>query len=367
MQIYLVGGAVRDQLLGREVKERDYVVVGATIAQMKSLGYTQVGKDFPVFLHPRSKDEHALARTERKQGQGYTGFICDFNPSITLEQDLERRDLTVNAIAQNDQGELIDPYNGRADIENRVLRHVSPAFSEDPLRVLRVARFRARYHELGFTIADETLALMTDIAHSGELAALTPERVWMEWHKALNDGYIDVFIDILFQCNALAVLCPELAQMWREFKPELSTAISFARAHGLDASCQFAQVINGLDERARKAFYEHYRVPNQFAELAESLAVHKQVLSQQQWLAAALIKMFNQLDIWRRPHRLDDLVSAYECYACGDFANKALLMNAATAAQQVNAQTYINQGVTGAAIKEALAQGRLTAINSALS
>ncbi|WP_462157333.1 tRNA nucleotidyltransferase [Pseudoalteromonas sp. GB56] len=366
MQVYLVGGAVRDQLLGREIKERDYVVVGATIEQMKSLGYTQVGKDFPVFLHPQSKDEHALARTERKQGQGYTGFICDFNPSITLEQDLERRDLTVNAIAQNDQGELIDPYNGRADLENRILRHVSPAFSEDPLRVLRVARFRARYHYLGFTIAPETLALMTHIVHSGELEALTPERVWMECHKALSDGYINVFLEILFQCDALSILSPQLSKRWSDINAQLSIKIAFAREHHFDEACQFAVIMIELDAEGRQTFYKHYRVPNQFIELSEALAAHHGQLSQTKWCAEALLMMFNQLDIWRRPQRLENVINAYECYVGGHFSTKALLIETAETAQKVNAQTYINQGITGAKIKDALAQGRMEAINTCL-
>ncbi|MGO2479531.1 MAG: tRNA nucleotidyltransferase, partial [Pseudoalteromonas sp.] len=175
MQIYLVGGAVRDELLNRKIKERDYVVVGATPEQLLNLGYQQVGKDFPVFLHPKTKDEYALARLERKQGQGYTGFVCEFSPSVSLEDDLKRRDLTVNAIAKADDGNLIDPYGGKQDLDNRILRHVSSAFSDDPLRILRVARFAARYHYLGFTIADETKTLLKQMVRKGELKTLTPE------------------------------------------------------------------------------------------------------------------------------------------------------------------------------------------------
>ncbi|WP_105258006.1 tRNA nucleotidyltransferase [Pseudoalteromonas sp. T1lg88] len=367
MQTYLVGGAVRDQLLGRVIKERDYVVVGATIEEMKRLGYTQVGKDFPVFLHPRSKEEYALARTERKQGQGYTGFICDFNPDITLEQDLERRDLTVNAIAQGEDGQLIDPFCGQDDIEKRLLRHVSTAFSEDPLRVLRVARFRARYHYLGFHIAEETLALMRDIAHSGELQALTPERVWMEWQKALDDGYIHIFIDALAKCDALSVLCPELANIWANEKQGLEAKIDYGRSHDHTPPCQFAQVMQALDTKARQTFYQHYRVPKQYMEISEALAKHGALLSQENWQAKELVTLFNELDIWRRPQRLDDLVQAYTCAQLGDFSRHALLLKAAEAAQQVNAQTYIGQGIEGAAIKTALAQGRLEAIENVLA
>ncbi|MBS3798417.1 MULTISPECIES: tRNA nucleotidyltransferase [unclassified Pseudoalteromonas] len=367
MQTYLVGGAVRDQLLGRHVKERDYVVVGATIKEMKHLGYTQVGKDFPVFLHPQSKEEYALARTERKQGQGYTGFICDFNPDITLEQDLERRDLTVNAIAQDEQGQLIDPFGGQDDIEKRLLRHVSPAFSEDPLRVLRVARFRARYHYLGFNVAEETLTLMRNIAHSGELQALTPERVWMEWQKALDDGYIHVFIDTLAQCDALSALSPALATCWPTEKQRLEARIDYGRTHHCAPPCQFAQVMQPLDDTARQAFYEHYRVPKQYIELAEALANHGTLLGQANWQAKELITLFNRLDIWRRPQRLDDLVQAYGCAQLGDFGGQSQLLEAAAAAQLVNAQTYIRQGIQGAAIKTALAQGRVEAIENILA
>ncbi|WP_105188411.1 tRNA nucleotidyltransferase [Pseudoalteromonas sp. T1lg48] len=367
MQTYLVGGAVRDQLLGRVVKERDYVVVGATIEQMKRLGFTQVGKDFPVFLHPQSKEEYALARTERKQGQGYTGFICDFNPDITLEQDLERRDLTVNAIAEDEKGELVDPFGGQADIEKRLLRHVSPAFSEDPLRVLRVARFRARYHYLGFNIAEETMALMRHIAHSGELQALTPERVWMEWQKALDDGYIHVFIDTLAECEALHVLCPELATRWLTEQQRLQARIDYGRTHNCAPPCQFAQIMLPLDVKARQAFYDHYRVPKQYSELAEALASHGALLGQPNWSAKELATLFNQLDIWRRPQRLDALVQAYCCARLGDFSRQSLLLEAAAAAQQVNAQTYIRQGIEGAAIKTALVQGRIEAIENILA
>ena len=186
MKIYQVGGAVRDKLLGLGIKDRDWVVVGATPEAMLDLGFQQVGRDFPVFLHPHSKEEYALARTERKSGKGYTGFVVHASPDVTLEQDLLRRDLTINAIAMAEDGSLVDPYHGQADIEARLLRHVSPAFAEDPLRVLRVARFAARFHHLGFSVAPETLQLMQAITKAGELQHLVPERVWQEWHAALQ-------------------------------------------------------------------------------------------------------------------------------------------------------------------------------------
>ncbi len=214
MNIYLVGGAVRDSLLNLPVTEQDWVVVGATPEQLLKLGYQQVGKDFPVFLHPVSHEEYALARTERKSGQGYTGFTCYAAPDVTLEDDLLRRDLTVNAIARSADGEFIDPYHGKQDLENRVLRHVSDAFGEDPLRVLRVARFAARFAYLGFTIAPETMSLMSNMAQSGELSALTPERVWKETEKALKTQSPHVYFQVLRDCGALAVLFPEIERLF---------------------------------------------------------------------------------------------------------------------------------------------------------
>ena len=215
MKTYLVGGAVRDALLGRPFTERDYVVVGARPDDLLALGYRPVGKDFPVFLHPQSGDQYALARTERKTGAGYYGFATRFSPDVTLEEDLARRDLTINAMAQaievssgSDGSGVVDPYGGRRDLEARILRHVSPAFVEDPLRVLRVARFAARFAPLGFTIAPETLQLMQDIVRSGELRALVAERVWVETERALGERTPAVYFEVLRQCGALAVLLP---------------------------------------------------------------------------------------------------------------------------------------------------------------
>ncbi|ACY57472.1 tRNA nucleotidyltransferase [Yersinia pestis D106004] len=230
MNIYLVGGAVRDSLLNLPVTEQDWVVVGATPEQLLKLGYQQVGKDFPVFLHPVSHEEYALARTERKSGQGYTGFTCYAAPDVTLEDDLLRRDLTVNAIARSADGEFIDPYHGKQDLENRVLRHVSDAFGEDPLRVLRVARFAARFAYLGFTIAPETMSLMSNMAQSGELSALTPERVWKETEKALKTQSPHVYFQVLRDCGALAVLFPEIERLFgvpapEKWHPEIDTGI----------------------------------------------------------------------------------------------------------------------------------------------
>ncbi len=210
MKVYLVGGAVRDQLLGLDTKERDWVVVGATPEMLLQQNYRQVGRDFPVFLHPVSKEEYALARTERKSAPGYYGFVCDFSSQVTLEEDLARRDLTINAMARDEQGTLIDPYHGQKDLKNKILRHVSPAFSEDPVRVLRVARFAARFHHLGFRLANETRALMYAMVKQGELAHLVPERVWKEWQKSLEEVNPEQFILTLRSCGALKIILPEL-------------------------------------------------------------------------------------------------------------------------------------------------------------
>jgi tRNA nucleotidyltransferase (CCA-adding enzyme) len=214
MKVYLVGGAVRDELLGRHVIEHDWVVVGATPEQMIALGYTQVGKDFPVFLHPKSKDEYALARMERKSGHGYQGFSCEYSPDVSLTDDLIRRDLTINAMAKDDDGTIIDPYNGLQDLDAKVLRHVSDAFVEDPLRVLRVARFAARYHHLGFIVAPETLALMQKIVEQGELAHLSAERVWKETQRALGEQHPHIYFEVLKSCGGLKDWFPEIEALW---------------------------------------------------------------------------------------------------------------------------------------------------------
>ncbi|MFK8042233.1 multifunctional CCA addition/repair protein [Congregibacter sp.] len=230
MKTYLVGGAVRDELLGYPVKERDWVVVGAVPQELLDLGYTQVGKDFPVFLHPKTKEEYALARTERKKGHGYTGFVTHYDPDVTLEEDLLRRDLTVNAIARDNDDSLIDPYGGSKDLNDRVLRHVSAAFTEDPLRVLRVARFAARYAHLGFTVAQETKNLMSEIVAADELEYLPVERIWVETERALRERDPQVFVEVLRQCGALKALLPEVDDLFgvpqkATYHPEIDTGV----------------------------------------------------------------------------------------------------------------------------------------------
>ena len=303
-KIYLVGGAVRDELLGLPVGERDWVVTGSTPEELIKQGYRQVGASFPVFLHPRSADEYALARTERKDGHGYHGFSVDFHPGVTIEEDLQRRDLTINAIARSEDGQLIDPYGGQKDIERRILRHVSNAFAEDPLRVLRVARFAARFAGLGFTIAPETLQLMKDITTSGELDHLVPERSWNEVQQALGSATPSVFIGVLRDCGALGVLLPEVDALYgipqqEQWHPEIDTgihldlALDMAARMGCSASAVFAVLLHDLGKALTpatelpahhghetsglplvEAVCQRFRVPNATRKLARQVCAH---------------------------------------------------------------------------------------------
>ncbi|ENW23779.1 multifunctional CCA addition/repair protein [Acinetobacter pseudolwoffii] len=348
MQVYLVGGAVRDHLLGHPYHEKDYVVVGATPAQMLDLGYQPVGKDFPVFLHPKTKEEYALARTERKSGTGYHGFDFHTDISVTLEQDLIRRDLTINAMAMDDAGQIYDPYGGQQDLNNRVLRHVSDAFVEDPLRVLRIARFAARYTSAGFVIADETLALMQRLTESGELNVLTPERVWKETSRALTERHADVYFEVLRQCGALKVLFPEIDALYGipqrpEYHPEIDcgihTMMSLQQAcrqnYSLDV--RFAVLVHDLgkaltpvEELPRHIMHEErgikpvndlcdrLKVPTYTKQLA--LAVCKEHLKCHQAFnlkPGTLWRLLQRLDVLRRPERVEAFVQACECDSRG--------------------------------------------------
>lgn len=271
MKVYLVGGALRDKWLGKATKDRDWVVVGASPAQMLQLGYQQVGRDFPVFLHPQTKEEYALARTERKTGSGYSGFTCYAGQDVTLEDDLRRRDLTINAMAEDSDGTLIDPYGGQRDLQDKWLRHVSEAFSEDPLRVLRVARFYARYGNDGFRIADETLTLMREIAAAGELQHLTPERVWQETEKALSEPAPHLYFEALRETNALAILLPELNDLWgipqlAKHHPEIDTGVHVMMA------LQQAHVLH-------PQLQETFTADNDITEAQANTALHYAVLT----------------------------------------------------------------------------------------
>ncbi|MBV1790218.1 hypothetical protein KQ940_19360 [Marinobacterium sp. D7] len=313
MKIYLVGGAVRDRLLGLKVKDRDWVVVGATPEQMLDAGFKQVGKDFPVFLHPDSGEEYALARTERKSGKGYTGFEFYASPEVTLEEDLCRRDLTINAIAEDSEGTLIDPYGGRQDLQLRILRHVSPAFSEDPLRVLRVARFAARFADQGFHIAPETLELMRELSAGDELSHLTAERVWQEFERALATRSPLTFIEVLNAVGACDQLLAELCGLDTTDAAQRAAALSAAHC---TAEQQFAllmtiatQAETDTDALERiDAMCRRIKAPNRYRDLALQLRRWHLALSHFESLDSGhQLQLIKQLDLLRRPERLTQL------------------------------------------------------------
>ncbi|MGD8119689.1 multifunctional CCA addition/repair protein [Vibrio sp. TRT 2004] len=400
MQRYLVGGAIRDQLLEIDVYDKDWVVVGATPEQLLEKGYTAVGKDFPVFLHPKTKEEHALARTERKIGSGYTGFECYFAADVTLEEDLLRRDLTINAMAQDPDGTIIDPFNGQADLRDRILRHVSSAFTEDPLRVLRVARFAAKLDHLGFSVADETLTLMRQIVHSGELNNLTPERVWLEWQKSLSTPNPQVFLSVLRQCGALSVLLPELDALFgvpqpEKWHPEIDTGI-----HTLMVAKQAALLSNSLPVRFAaqvhdlgkgvtppsewpshkmhchtglkliKQLCERVRVPNEYRDLALMVCEqHSNIHRAAELRPETKLKVLNKFDVWRKPERLQDILLCCMADSRGrtgheeiDYPQKAIFEQAYQAALSVDVQSIIQDGFKGADIREEMEKRRVTAI-----
>ena len=400
MKTYLVGGAVRDQLLGLPTHEYDWVVVGATPQEMLAQGYQQVGKDFPVFLHPETHDEHALARTERKSGSGYTGFICHADPEVTLEQDLLRRDLTINAIAQDSDGSLIDPYHGRRDLELRILRHVSPAFSEDPLRVLRIARFAARFHLLGFTIAPETQALMKQIVNSGEIANLTPERVWKETEKALSTQSPQVFFQVLRDCGALAVLFPEIDNLFgvpapEKWHPEIDTGVhvlmvlEVAAQLSDDVDIRFSALLHDVGKgltpkeewphhhghglagvRLVENICQRFKIPTSTRELARLVSeFHDQIHTIYKLRASTLLNLFNTIDVWRKPSRLEQmaLVSEADYRGRAGWQNRAYpqadyLKQAYAVANSVSVKDIVDAGYTGAEIKNQLNQRRTSAL-----
>jgi tRNA nucleotidyltransferase (CCA-adding enzyme) len=402
VKIYLVGGAVRDGLLRLPVKDKDWVVVGATPQEMLDAGYQQVGKDFPVFLHPKSREEYALARTERKSGQGYTGFTCYAAPDVTLEQDLLRRDLTINAIAQDEHGEFIDPYNGRADIEKRLLRHVSPAFNEDPLRVLRVARFAARYAHLNFQIAPETQALMSAMAANGELEHLTPERVWKETENALTSRNPQVYFDVLRKCGALKVLFPEIDALFgvpapEKWHPEIDTGIhvlmtlAIAAQLSPEVDVRFATLCHDLGKGLTpKEFWPRHhghgpagvklveqlcqrmRVPNEIRDLARLVAEYHDLIHTMSILQPkTIIKLFDAIDAWRKPQRVEQMALTSEADARGrtgfeasDYPQGRLLQAAWVAAQSVTNKEVIDDGFSGPAIRDELTRRRIAAVEA---
>ena len=406
MKVYLVGGAVRDQLLGLPVKDRDWIVVGAVPATLLSLGYQQVGKDFPVFLNPKTKEEYALARTERKSSAGYTGFICDFSPTITLEQDLIRRDLTINAMAQSEDGEIIDPYGGKQDLENRILRHISPAFSEDPLRVLRVARFAARYHSLGFKIASETLSLMAELTQSGELQHLTAERVWLETEKALNEKNPEIYFETLHKTGALRVLFSEIDALYGvpnpvKHHPEVDsfihTMLVLKQSVNLTennpilnkSAVRFAAICHDLGKaltpqnilphhygheqagiKPTRSLCKRLKVPSYYQELAElTCEFHTHIHKAFELRAETVITLFNRFDVWRKPQRFQEFLQVCLADTRGrtGFENKEYpqidyINQLLHAANEVDVRQVIADGFEKQEIRNELTKRRILAV-----
>ncbi len=407
MKTYLVGGAVRDALLNLPGTERghdqDWVVVGATPEALLSQGYQAVGHDFPVFLHPDTKEEYALARTERKSGVGYHGFDTRFSPDVTLEQDLLRRDLTINAIAKDPANdELIDPYGGQRDLQARVLRHVSPAFVEDPLRVLRVARFAARFAHLGFTVADETLQLMQQISASGELQSLTPERVWRETQLAMSSAAPQAYVKVLRDCGALQIILPEVDALFgvpqpEKWHPEIDTGIHIlmvlqqAARLSNDPVVRFGALLHDLGKgttppaewprhiahEARgvalvKAVCDRWRVPNDYRDLALiTTAQHGKLHAVFEMRSSTLLEFLEQLDALRRPQRFEQFLLACEADARGrtgfeerryEQADYLRTARGIIAAVKPTAEMTANK--TGLQIAEALRNARITALET---
>ncbi|MEL0169899.1 MAG: multifunctional CCA addition/repair protein [Pseudomonadaceae bacterium] len=397
---YLVGGAVRDHLLGLPVFDRDWVVVGATPELLQQEGFRPVGQDFPVFLHPTSGEEYALARTERKSGVGYGGFVFHTSPDVTLEEDLIRRDLTVNAMAQAADGQIIDPYGGQQDLQAKILRHVSPAFAEDPLRVLRVARFAARYASLGFRVADETMALMRQLSASGELQNLTAERSWMEISRALMEPSPDVFIQVLRDCSALAELLPEVDALFgvpqpEAHHPEIDTGVhvlqvlQIAARDQLPLPARWACLLHDLGKgltrpehwpkhhghetsglKAVKAVNQRCKAPRDCQELALlACEYHTHCHRALELRPQTLLKLFKALDIYRRGERFEQFLAVCVADAQGrtgleqsPYPQAEYLRGAAQAARAVDIQPLLEKGLQGAEMGRALEQARLEAL-----
>lgn len=402
MQTYLVGGAVRDELLGHPIKERDWVVVGATPEEMLQMGYAPVGKFFPVFLHPQTKEEYALARIERKIAGGYHGFSFDTSPNVTLEEDLLRRDLTINAMAKTPQGDIIDPYGGQQDLKRKILRHVSSAFVEDPVRVLRIARFAARFAELGFTVDPQTKELMHKMCVNGELDYLVPERVWKEMEKALTEKMPVAFIQVLHQCGALKILFPEIDALYGvpqslEHHPEKDAGVHIelvlqqAAKLSPDPQVRFAALLHDVGkgitpqeflpnhpqhelkgEALTKALCQRLRVPSDYQSLAQLVTKYHGdchgILAKG---PEEILQLLEHCDAFRRPERFSKFLLACvaDCrgrpgYEAALYPQRELLLGALVAAQKIDMQQIITQNQGGHVIKNAIHQARLAAIEA---
>jgi tRNA nucleotidyltransferase (CCA-adding enzyme) len=402
MQIYQVGGAVRDSLLGLPVKDRDYVVVGASPEQMLAAGYRAVGKDFPVFLHPQTQQEHALARTERKTAKGYKGFSVHADPDVTLEEDLARRDFTMNAIAQSAEGQLIDPFGGQTDIEKRILRHVTAAFSEDPVRILRAARFLARFTD--FSVAPETMVLMREMVAAGEVDALVPERVWQEIAKGLMESQPSRMFEMLRACGALKIIFPELDRLWgvpqtATYHPEVDTGIhimmviDYAATQAFSLPVRFAALTHDLGKGTTPAevlprhlghelrsvdlirdVVARLKVPNDCKDLSLVVAkYHGKLHAARQMKASTLLHFLEELDAFRQRSRFEDFLKACECDSRGRLGLERCpledaehLSRALQAALTVDAGAIAKQCQSPVQIKQAVAEARTQAIQQAM-
>jgi len=407
MQTYMVGGAVRDALLGLPVNDHDWVVVGATPEEMVNAGYLPVGRDFPVFLHPETREEYALARTERKTGRGYHGFAFHAEPGVTLEDDLARRDLTINAMAQDGEGRLIDPFGGQMDLRARVLRHVTEAFREDPVRILRLARFAARFAD--FSVAPETMELMRGMVDAGEADALVPERVWQELARGLMEHRPSRMFEVLRECGALERLLPEVDRLWgvpqrAEYHPEVDTGVHLMMVLDMSARLQASLPVRfaclthdlgkgttpasvlpkhiGHEERSArllKAVSRRLRVPTECHELAEVVArEHGNIHRSEEFGAAAVVRLLERCDAFRKPQRFAEVLLACECDARGrlgmeedEYAQKPRLLGALRAAQAVGtaevAAAAQAQGLSGPKVGERIHQARVEAVGAFLS
>ncbi|MCZ6716562.1 MAG: multifunctional CCA addition/repair protein [Gammaproteobacteria bacterium] len=404
MEIYLVGGAVRDRCLGLPVREKDWVVTQATPEEMLRLGYRQVGRDFPVFIHAETGEEYALARTEKKTAPGYKGFTVHASPEVTLEQDLQRRDLTINAMAVDSRGELIDPCGGRKDLEKKKLRHISPAFREDPVRLLRVARFAARFADSGFTVAEETMELMRGMVADGEADALVAERIWQETHTALLEPRPQVFFQILRDCGALPVLFPELEALFGvpqnpKWHPEIDCGVHMMMALQLaarlsdDPVVRFAVLVHDLgkgttpkDDLPRHIGHEkrsvdlilemgaRLRIPNEYLGLARLVAQwHGHCHRAMELRPATLLKLIEATDAWRRPQRLENFLTACEADYRGrggfterDYPQAGLVRDMAKLSGGIAAESLDLDGLKGDEIGARLSAARCRAIAAAL-
>lgn len=359
MKVYAVGGSVRDELLGIAVTDRDYVVVGATPQQMIDAGYKTVGADFPVFLHPQTHEEYALARTERKTAPGYSGFAFHASPEVTLVDDLRRRDLTINAMAKDDDGTLIDPYSGAKDLAHKLLRHVSDAFAEDPVRVLRVARFAARFAPLGFHVADETMTLMQAMVESGEVDHLVAERVWQELARGLMQATPSAMFDVLRDCGALARILPEVECA----KNSSLLPLDFAARQNLNLAIRFAVLVHHLPKANVRTLCERIRVPAEYRDLAIMVARwHLDARHARELDAEKLLSLFDGTDALRRPERFHEFLDACRCIHGAEAHENRFLITALTQLQSMN-QGVIAATVTPVDIARAIRAAKLALLN----